>query len=74
MPFVDNNGVKIYYEVEGEGVPLMLHHPLYGNLKLFRHFNYTERTTLNRMRKNKKPDAFKILISCLLSLRTKDRN
>ncbi len=31
-----------------------------------------ERTTLNRMRK--KPDAFKILISCLLSLRTQDKN
>jgi endonuclease-3 len=32
----------------------------------------TEKTTLNRMRK--KPDAFKILISCLLSLRTQDKN
>ncbi len=31
-----------------------------------------EKTTLNRMRK--KPDAFKILISCLLSLRTQDKN
>lgn len=30
----------------------------------------TEETTLNRMRK--KPDPFKILISCLLSLRAKD--
>jgi endonuclease III len=30
------------------------------------------RTTLNSMRK--KPDAFKILISCLLSLRTQDKN
>lgn len=39
---------------------------------LERHFNFAERTTLNRMRK--KPDAFKILISCLLSLRTQDRN
>lgn len=32
----------------------------------------TEKTTLNRMRKN--PDAFKILISCLLSLRARDEN
>lgn len=32
----------------------------------------SENTTLNRMRK--KPDAFKILISCLLSLRTQDKN
>ncbi len=37
---------------------------------LAKHYNYAERTTLNRMRK--KPNAFKILISCLLSLRTKD--
>ena len=39
---------------------------------LAKHFHYKERTTLNRMRK--KPDAFKILISCLLSLRTQDKN
>jgi endonuclease-3 len=32
----------------------------------------TNKTTLNKMRKN--PDAFKILISCLLSLRTQDKN
>ncbi len=31
-----------------------------------------EQTTLNRMRK--KPDAFKVLISCLLSLRARDEN
>ena len=31
-----------------------------------------EKTTLNRMRK--KPDPFEILISCLLSLRTQDKN
>lgn len=30
------------------------------------------RTTLNKMRKN--PNAFRILISCLLSLRTQDKN
>jgi len=38
--------------------------------ELAKYYNYKERTTLNRMRE--KPDAFKILISCLLSLRTKD--
>ncbi|MDD5012326.1 MAG: endonuclease III [Candidatus Nanoarchaeia archaeon] len=32
----------------------------------------TSKTTLNKMRKN--PNAFKILISCLLSLRTQDKN
>ena len=36
------------------------------------HFNYKERTTLNRMREN--PDPFKVLIACLLSLRTQDKN
>jgi endonuclease-3 len=36
------------------------------------HYPSTEKTTLNRMRSN--PDAFKILISCLLSLRTQDKN
>jgi endonuclease-3 len=40
---------------------------------LEKHFDYKERTTLNRMRKNKE-QAFKILISCLLSLRTQDKN
>ncbi len=35
-------------------------------------YKSNEKTTLNRMRK--KPDAFKILISCLLSLRTQDKN
>ena len=39
---------------------------------LTKHYNYSNKTTLNRMRK--KPDAFKILISCLLSLRTQDKN
>jgi endonuclease III len=32
----------------------------------------TDKTTLNRMRSN--PEAFRILISCLLSLRTQDKN
>ena len=32
----------------------------------------TEKTTLNRMRSN--PEAYKILISCLLSLRARDEN
>ncbi len=41
---------------------------------LEKHFQYKNRTTLNRMRKKPNPDAFKILISCLLSLRTKDSN
>lgn len=43
------------------------------SLKILSKIYYSnEKTTLNRMRK--KPDAFKILISCLLSLRTQDKN
>jgi len=40
--------------------------------ELERYFDFRERTTLNRMRE--KPDAFRILISCLLSLRARDEN
>lgn len=39
---------------------------------LKKHFDYKERTTLNRMKK--KPNAFRILIACLLSLRARDEN
>lgn len=39
---------------------------------LKKYFGKNSRTTLNRMRGE--PDAFKILIACLLSLRTKDEN
>ena len=39
---------------------------------LAQHLDYKERTTLNRMRE--KPNPFKILIACLLSLRTQDKN
>jgi len=41
---------------------------------LEKYFQYTARTTLNRMKNAANPDAFKILMSCLLSLRTKDSN
>ena len=26
MPYADNNGVRIYYQVEGDGSPLVLQH------------------------------------------------
>jgi len=39
---------------------------------LSKKYNAIDKTTLNRMRK--KPNAFKILISCLLSLRARDEN
>lgn len=40
------------------------------NILAKKYDNFDDRTTLNRMRI--KPDAFRILISCLLSLRAKD--
>ncbi len=39
---------------------------------LYKKYSSLDKTTLNRMRK--KPDPFKILISCLLSLRSRDEN
>jgi pimeloyl-ACP methyl ester carboxylesterase len=42
MPYVDNDGVKIYYETEGKGPPLMLHSGLSGTLENYRDFGYTE--------------------------------
>ena len=42
MPFADNNGVRIHYQVEGEGPPLVLHHGLAGTLEDWRYFGYVE--------------------------------
>ncbi len=42
MPFADNNGVRIHYQVEGEGPPLVLHHGLGGNLENWRYSGYVE--------------------------------
>jgi pimeloyl-ACP methyl ester carboxylesterase len=42
VPFVNNNGVKIYYEVEGEGPPLILAHGLGWNLKSWRIEGYRD--------------------------------
>jgi pimeloyl-ACP methyl ester carboxylesterase len=43
LPFVDNDGVNIYYEIEGEGDPLVLQHGLTLNLEDFRRCGYTEK-------------------------------
>ncbi len=40
---------------------------------LAKHFDYREKTALNRMRCQRE-DPFKILVSCLLSLRTQDKS
>jgi len=41
---------------------------------LEKYYKYHTRTTLNSMRKDKTINPYKILISCLLSLRTRDEN
>lgn len=42
MPFSDNDGVRIHYEVEGEGPPLVLCHGLFGSLEQWRVWGYVE--------------------------------
>ena len=38
IPYANNNEIKIYYEVEGEGPPLMILHGLTNNLKDMRRY------------------------------------
>jgi len=42
MPFADNDGIRIHYEVEGEGPPLVLCHGLFGSLEQWRVWGYVE--------------------------------
>jgi len=42
MPYIDNDGTKIFYETEGTGPPLFLHHGLTGSINSFRANGYTE--------------------------------
>lgn len=42
MPYVNNEGVRIYYEVEGQGPPLVLIAGLTGNLKTWRLYGYVK--------------------------------
>ena len=34
MPYFDNEGIKIYYEIEGEGPPVVMIHGFSGNLEI----------------------------------------
>ena len=40
MPIVDSDGCKIFYELEGEGYPLFIHHGLGGSIKSWRDEGY----------------------------------
>lgn len=42
MPYGNNEGVSIYYEVEGEGPPLVLEHGLLATLEVWRLAGYVE--------------------------------
>ncbi len=42
MPYATNNGVKIYYEVEGQGPPLILAHPSGATLDRWRQCGWTD--------------------------------
>ena len=44
MPYANNNGVRIYYEVEGQGPPLVLAHGMGGggDLDAWRSTGYTD--------------------------------
>jgi pimeloyl-ACP methyl ester carboxylesterase len=42
MATVDNNGVRIYYEVEGAGVPVVLQHGFTDSLETWREYGYVD--------------------------------
>ena len=42
MPFANNKGVKIYYEVEGQGPPLVLAHGSSATLDSWRRYGYAD--------------------------------
>jgi pimeloyl-ACP methyl ester carboxylesterase len=40
MPFAENNGVKIYFEIHGQGHPIVLMHGFTGNLQVWKLAGY----------------------------------
>jgi pimeloyl-ACP methyl ester carboxylesterase len=42
MAFADHQGVRIYYEVEGQGPPILLAHGLTGDTTFWRNYGYVE--------------------------------
>ena len=42
MPYVSNQGVRIHYEVEGSGTPLVLHHGTMGSYESWKDFGYVD--------------------------------
>jgi pimeloyl-ACP methyl ester carboxylesterase len=42
MPYAEHQGLRIYYEVEGEGPPILLAHGLTGDTTFWRAYGYVE--------------------------------
>ena len=42
MPYVSNQGVRIYYEIEGSGPPIVLAHGISGSLEDWREVGWVE--------------------------------
>ena len=42
MPYVDNNGVRIHYHVEGDGSPLVLQHGFTSCMKTWYEYGYVD--------------------------------
>ena len=40
MPYATNHGIRIHYEVEGEGSPLVLVHGIAGTLNIWGRLGY----------------------------------
>ena len=47
MPYIENEGVKLYYELEGKGHPLFIHHGLGGHPDSWRESGYVEALSKN---------------------------
>jgi pimeloyl-ACP methyl ester carboxylesterase len=42
MPYAENNGTRIYYEVEGRGPPVVMGHGGSNSLEMWRNYGYTD--------------------------------
>ena len=42
MPFATNNGLRIHYQIEGSGPPLVLQHGFTGSINGWRRYGYVE--------------------------------
>ena len=49
MPFIENDGIRLFYELEGQGYPLFIHHGLGGHPDSWREMGYVEALSENNM-------------------------